>query len=197
MKKCSASLIIKELQIKIQCCILSYHSEGPSTKYLQTIYTADLKKRESSYTLNVSWYGHCGEQYEVPKKTENRTTIPHSSPTPRYIPREIILFQCSSFLLLTCLSAHMRAYMTVCSAVSDSMRPRELQPTSHLCPWGFSRQEYMHGEYNTRIQAWSGLPCLPPGNLLTQGLNLCLLHWQAYSLPLCQLINTNTNFKFS
>ena len=40
----------------------------------------------------------------------------------------------------------------------------------------FSRQEY-----------WSGLPCHPPGDLLTQGLNPCLsplLHWQVGSLPL-------------
>ena len=48
---------------------------------------------------------------------------------------------------------------------------------------GFSKQEY-----------WSGLPCPPPGDLpdpgikpRTQGSNpglLCLLHWQAGSLPL-------------
>ena len=41
---------------------------------------------------------------------------------------------------------------------------------------GFSRQEY-----------WSGLPFLLQGIFLTQGLNphlLCLLHWQAGSLPL-------------
>ena len=41
---------------------------------------------------------------------------------------------------------------------------------------GFSRQEY-----------WSGLPCPPPGHLPTQRSNshlLCLLHWQAGSLPL-------------
>ena len=44
---------------------------------------------------------------------------------------------------------------------------------------GFSRQEY-----------WSGLPCPPSGDVpifLTQGLNLrllCLLCWQAGSLPL-------------
>ena len=36
-----------------------------------------------------------------------------------------------------------------CSVVSDSLRPSSL-----LCPWGFSRQEY-----------WSGLPCPPPGDL--------------------------------
>ena len=41
---------------------------------------------------------------------------------------------------------------------------------------GFSRQEY-----------WSGLPFPPPGDLLIQGWNsclLCLLHWQADPLPL-------------
>ena len=40
---------------------------------------------------------------------------------------------------------------------------------------GFSRQEY-----------WSGLPCPPPGDLPNPGIEpglLCLLHWQAGSLP--------------
>ena len=37
---------------------------------------------------------------------------------------------------------------------------------------GISKQEH-----------WSGLPCPPPGDLPTQGLNLCLLHWQESSLP--------------
>ena len=43
-------------------------------------------------------------------------------------------------------------------------------------PMGFSRQEY-----------WSGLPCPPLGIFPTQRSNprlLCLLHWQAGSLPL-------------
>ena len=40
---------------------------------------------------------------------------------------------------------------------------------------GFSRQEY-----------WSGLPCPPPGELPDAGIehtSLCLMHWQAGSLP--------------
>ena len=40
----------------------------------------------------------------------------------------------------------------------------------------FSKQEY-----------WSGLPCPPPGDLpdsRTEPVSLCLLHWQAGSLPL-------------
>ena len=42
-----------------------------------------------------------------------------------------------------------------------------------------------HGILQARY--WSGLPCPPPGNLLTQGSNLhvlCLLHWQGSSLSL-------------
>ena len=40
---------------------------------------------------------------------------------------------------------------------------------------GLSRQAY-----------WSGLPFPSPGIFPTQGLNLCLLHWQADSLPVSQ-----------
>ena len=44
---------------------------------------------------------------------------------------------------------------------------------------GFSRQEY-----------WNGLPCPPPGYLPHPGIEpclLCLLHWQAGSLPLAKM----------
>ena len=33
--------------------------------------------------------------------------------------------------------------MLSCSVVSDSLGPHGLQPISPLCPWGFSRQEYV------------------------------------------------------
>ena len=47
------------------------------------------------------------------------------------------------------------------SVVSDSLRPRGLQRTRLLCPWGFSRQEY-----------WRALPCPPPGGLPDPGIYL-------------------------
>ena len=60
-----------------------------------------------------------------------------------------------------------------CLTVSDSM---DCTPRQAPLSMGFSRQEY-----------WSGLPCLPPGkSFSTQGLKshlLCLMHWQAGSLP--------------
>ena len=46
---------------------------------------------------------------------------------------------------------------------------------------GFCRQEF-----------WSGLPFLPPGDLPTLHL-LCLLHWQAGSLPLVPHLGRKTN----
>ena len=50
-----------------------------------------------------------------------------------------------------------------------------LWTVAHQAPLSmdFSTQEYM-----------SWLPCPPPGDLVTQGSSLQLLHWQARSLPL-------------
>ena len=47
----------------------------------------------------------------------------------------------------------------LCSVVSDSLRPRALQPTRLLHPWDSSRQEY-----------WSGLPFPSPGDLSDPGI---------------------------
>ena len=61
--------------------------------------------------------------------------------------------------------------LQLCSALHNPMTIAHQAPLS----LGFSRQEY-----------WSGLPRLPPGDFPTQGSNahvVCLLHWQAGSLP--------------
>ena len=54
---------------------------------------------------------------------------------------------------------HQTPIVLSCLVVFDSLWPHGLQPTRLLCPWGFSRQEY-----------WSGLPCLPPGDLPNPGI---------------------------
>ena len=58
------------------------------------------------------------------------------------------------------------------SVVSSSWRPRGLQPTRLLCPWGFSRQEY-----------WSGVPCPPAGPLSNSGIKPRFPALQVDSLP--------------
>ena len=55
-----------------------------------------------------------------------------------------------------------------CPAFCDSMDCT----ASPLCTWGFSRQEY-----------WSGLPCLPPGDLPNPGIEPRSPSLQAGSLP--------------
>ena len=65
------------------------------------------------------------------------------------------------------------------SVVSDSLQPHGLWPSRLFCPWDSPGK-------NTGV----GCHSVPQGIFLTQGLNprlLCLLHWQAGSLPLAHL----------
>ena len=92
MKRCSTSVIIREMQIKLQWDITSHQSEWPSSKSLQTINSGkDVEKREHSCTVggNVNWYIHYGRQYGdslKKKQTRNKTTIWPSNSTPQHIP---------------------------------------------------------------------------------------------------------------
>ena len=76
-----------------------------------------------------------------------------------------------------------------CSVVSDSLWPYGLKPARLLCPWNFSGKNI-----------GAGCHFLLQGIYQIQGLNmhfLCLLHWQADSLPLCFLVSPNNAFTFS
>ena len=66
-----------------------------------------------------------------------------------------------------------RKIMCACSVVSDSLRPRGLQPARLFCPWGFPGK-------NTGV----GYQSLLQGIFLSQGSSPRLLRWQAASLPL-------------
>ena len=67
---------------------------------------------------------------------------------------------------------------SVASVVSSSLRPHELEPASLLCPWDSPGKN-----------AGKGCHILFQGIFLTQGFNLHLLHWQADSLPLPNVVS--------
>ena len=76
-------------------------------------------------------------------------------------------------------------------ATRGSMRPSLILSRSAqwLQSWAVTCQALLSPGFS-RQECWSGLPCPSPGVLPTQGSNshlLCLLHWQAGSLPLSHL----------
>ena len=68
------------------------------------------------------------------------------------------------------------------SVLFDPLQPYGLYPARLLSPWDFPGK-------NTGV----GYHFLLQGIFLTQGLNTCLLHWQADSLPLSYLGNPHFN----
>ena len=116
--------------------------------------------------------------------TKRFSIFGHFQPCPKHLWRHLVHVKMS--LIFGPVPNHLAwikyAHDVLCAWVLHRFSPVQLFATlsTVACQvplsMGFSKQEY-----------WSRLPCLPPGDLPDLGLNLsllCLLHWQAGSLPL-------------
>ena len=85
----------------------------------------------------------------------------------------MIIFSLMHLVIHFFKSAHVCICVLTCLVMSVSLQPHGLYPARLLCSWGCSRQEY-----------WSGLPCLPPGDLPNPGIEPSFSTLQAilYSL---------------
>ena len=78
MKRCSASLIIKEIQMKItMTCHLTFVRKAIIKKARNNKYWQVCRvKGNHVYTVeNINWYSHYGKQYESSQKIKNKTII--------------------------------------------------------------------------------------------------------------------------
>ena len=108
------------------------------------------------------------EEGEVGRAIENRVHV--------FLLVKFFLEKKKRFSSSTCERCPFWYLVCAYSVMSDSLRPYGLKPIKPLCPWDSPGKN-------------TGLGChfLLQRIFLTQGLNRCLLHWQADSLPLNHL----------
>ena len=108
-----------------------------------TQYVGKFKKLTSDHRTGKGQFSFQSQRRAMPKNVQTTIQL-HSF--------HMLVRLCSKSFKLGLCCVLSQSYLTLCD-------PHRLQPTRHLCPWGFSRQEY-----------WSALPCPSPGYLPNPGI---------------------------
>ena len=89
MKRCSTSLVTKEMQSK---ATKRYHLTHVRMAFISKStgneYWEDVEKREPSCAVFTDGCSHCGKQYEVTSNIENGTDLWPSDPISGYLSQE-------------------------------------------------------------------------------------------------------------
>lgn len=77
MKKCSAFLIIKDIQIKTMISPHTCQNGYNQKDFKKTSVGKDVEKKGNPHALlaDINWYIHCGKYYRVSSKIVSRITI--------------------------------------------------------------------------------------------------------------------------
>lgn len=149
MKKCSPSLVIKEMQSKTTMrSHLTFTRLAIIQKWKITGVDEDVEKSGPSYTAdgNAKWRSCCGKQSGSSPNVKQRMTIKHSNPTPKYIPQRF-----ESRDSNTCIHKFIAALITIAKRGKQSKCPSTDEWISKL--WYIHAREYYSARNELPIPA--------------------------------------------
>ena len=138
------------------------HPRHPTTVAQNLLSNFKYKEPQSPWQISASSMIYWEQAAALSEGTSEWTQLSCNLLNPHHLATQLLFqtFYSFTFSMLCCAQSRL------------TLRPHALQPARLFCLWVFSRQEY-----------WSGLPCLPPGDLPNPGIESRSPTLQADSSP--------------